>query len=855
MARQVTNIQITEEGATDNSYVAMWRFTDPEPHAIGSNITGVWVKIKSGAKYYNGTDIPADVQSDIWIVTAHVGDKCTLGVNYSHTKPALQASVRQKDLDAAFGISPSLQGTTDHFAIQWYYDGGNGVFFKGTSEDVPVDDNGAGTGQPRGESTYSPPSGAIGVKIKVTPVAKTRKVNNKDVAYWTGTAASATYYFSMDRPEKPSTPTVEIDGYQLTVSVENISDPLCDQIQFAIFNDTEKINQATARVISRRASYTCTVSPGGRYRALCRAMNVVGTGATYSDWTDLSSAVLAVPSVPTLNTVRASSSTSAYLEWSSVDSAESYDIEYTTNVNYFDNSNATTVVNGIEFNHYELTGLETGDEYFFRVRAVNEKGESGWSEIKSTAIGKKPTAPTTWSSSTTVVTGEQLILYWVHNAADGSNEYYAEVEVTIGGEKTTETIRNETADDPEAEQKTRSYSIDTSLYAEGTKVQWRVRTAGVTLEYGDWSIMREVDIYAPPTLTLNVTNQNGEDIETLTGFPFFIKGLAGPNTQEPISYNVTITADSGYETVDEIGRNKTVNPGDVVYTTHVDTKDPLLLEMLPSNIDLESGITYTITVIVSMNSGLTATATSKLTVIWSDEQYFIECSIGIDEDLLVAYISPYCYDENEQNVENVTLSVYRREFDGTFTEIATGIDSTKSTVVMDPHPALDYARYRIVAISNLTGAISFYDPPGYPVDGNSTVIQWDEVWSDFEMFNEDSMADQPWSGSMLKLPYNIQVSDEVDPESKLVKYAGREYPTSYYGTSIDSSSTWKMDVPKTDVETLYSLRRLSIWRGDVYVREPSGSGYWANIKVSYDIKYDSLVIPVTLKITRVEGGA
>ena len=41
--------------------------------------------------------------------------------------------------------------------------------------------------------------------------------------------------------------------------------------------------------------------------------------------------------------------------------------------------------------------------------------------------------------------------------------------------------------------------------------------------------------------------------------------------------------------------------------------------------------------------------------------------------------------------------------------------------------------------------------------------------------------------------------------------------------------------------------------GDVYVREPSGSGYWASVTVSYDIKHTELTIPVSLTITRVEG--
>ena len=44
-----------------------------------------------------------------------------------------------------------------------------------------------------------------------------------------------------------------------------------------------------------------------------------------------------------------------------------------------------------------------------------------------------------------------------------------------------------------------------------------------------------------------------------------------------------------------------------------------------------------------------------------------------------------------------------------------------------------------------------------------------------------------------------------------------------------------------------------MYMGDVYVREPSGVGYWATIQVSYNSSYDSLVIPITINVTRVEG--
>ena len=213
------------------------------------------------------------------------------------------------------------------------------------------------------------------------------------------------------------------------------------------------------------------------------------------------------------------------------------------------------------------------------------------------------------------------------------------------------------------------------------------------------------------------------------------------------------------------------------------------------------------------------------------------------------------YEKYEEGslIENVTLAVYRREYDGTYKEIASGIPNT-NTAITDPHPSLDYARYRLVAKDTLTGAISFYDMPGYPVKGTAILVQWDEEWSTFDVNDENPVEGPPWTGSILKLPYNIKVTDRRKKEVSFAEYIGREHKVSYYGTQTDESPSWSVSIPKEDKDTIYALRRLSIWAGDAYVREPSGMGYWANINVSFDQEYNSVTIPVTLDITRVEGG-
>ena len=763
-------------------------------------------------------------------------------------------------LDVQTGTDRTIYATwtwnkthTDHYEIRWYYDTGDGVWFVGTDSTTTSKQN-----------TYSAPDNAKRVGFKVKPVPKKVKkmVKAKNgsrktvkVNAWNADWSTLKYYNIKNSPPSiPPAPTVTIENLKLTAKLENINLNATD-IQFQIVkNDSKVFKTGTATIKTYAASYSCTVTAGYNYKVRCRAVR----GKEYSAWSEYSSDQGTQPAASKgWEFIKALTSTSVEVNWYGVKNAKTYEIEYTTEKRYFDSSNqvqSLTVDATLQWSHAEITGLETGKEWFFRMRAVNDNGHSAWTEIKSIVLGKAPIAPTTWSSTTTCVVGEPLILYWVHNAEDGSSQKYAELELTINGRIETYTIENTT--DEDTKDKTSSYSIDTSSYVEGTKIQWRVRTSGITNTYGDWSIQRTVDIYAPPTLELSVTDANGNLLETLTSFPFYISGISGPNTQNAIGYHLSIMANESYETTDQIGNVKMVNQGEAIYSKFFDTSENLVVEMSANNIDLENNISYKVNCVVSMNSGLTAENSSEFTVAWTDEQYEPNAEIGFNEDDISTYIRPYCEDDEGNLIEGIRLSVYRREFDGSFTELATNIDNTTNTYITDPHPALDYARYRIVAISSSTGAVSYYDMPGYPIGEKSLIIQWDEQWSTFDISNEiDGSSQVPWSGSLLKLPYNVDVSDSYSPDVELVEYIGRKHPVSYYGTQRGTTQTFNAEIDKKDEETLYALRRLAIWMGDVYVREPSGSGYWANITVSFSQTHREVTIPVTLNVTRVEGGA
>lgn len=791
---------------------------------------------------------------------------------------------------------------TDYYMVRWYYQVENDSnWYLGSDATAKYVKN----------TTWSIPSNAAKVHVYVKPISTKRTVNGKETSYWTAEWSKyATYNVKDNPPKKPSSaPSVEIKKYTLTAEYENL-DLNATGVQFQIVQDDTKVfNTGNALIKTSAVTYSCTVEVGHEYKVRARSYR----DDIYSDWSDYSSNKKTIPATPkSITSCKANSKTSVYLEWTAVKTAETYDIEYTTKKQYFDGSDGTTTVNSIKTTHYEFTGLEIGQEYFFRVRGVNTEGDSGWSEISSVVLGKDPAAPTTWSSSTTVTTGEKLVLYWVHNSEDGSSQTYADLELYIDDVKESHIIEN-TKDEDEKD-KTSFYEIDTSAFVEGTKILWRVRTAGVTKALGDWSIQRTVDVYAPPTVEFGITDKAGNSLDVVTSFPIFADALAGPNTQMPVGYHLSVISNDIYESVDQIGNVKMVNAGEVVYSKHFDISDPLVVELSAGNIDLNNNINYTAKVVVSMNSGLTATGTHDFTVSWTDESHIPNAEILVDKDTLTTSIRPYCefYDmvyykvrndsgnyiatteridklegmsvidaytdtdemvylgTNAQGeeiyfcivedtvgtlVEGVELAVYRREYDGRFVELATGLDNLKNTFITDPHPALDYARYRIVATTVSTGSVSYYDVPGYPVGEPSIVIQWNEDWSAFDAVGEDVLEQPPWSGSMLKLPYNIDITDKNTSDVVLAEYVGRSHPVAYYGTQLGQTSTWKTVIDKTDTETLYGLRRLAIWMGDVYVREPSGSGYWASVSVNIDIKHKELTIPISIEVTRVEGGA
>lgn len=840
---KVKNLKIKLVEGGNGTLYASWEFDTPKTTTSTNIKVGDKVYVSRDATHWVTGQTIWDGVYDLYYYAVQVdGNEVVI----SPTKGALlgvTGRIDVKYLTKTDGETETVsEDTLDHFEVKWSYDSG-GVWFSGSTTNVDKDDEWT--------PTYNPPDNAIRVRVSVKPVAKNQKVNNSDTPYFTGEAVTAMYDNAADPLDPPGDPTVEIEKYTLTASILNIDDPRIAKVEFQVLLNGESVYKTGACTVrNARAIYSCDVGAGGKYEVRARGVSAYGSKSIYSEWTKWSASQTTIPLPPdAITKCEAADETSVYLEWTESTTAETYTIEYSTNKNDFDITTLPQKQEGIEGNCFRLTGLETGAEYFFRVRAHNSKGESEWTkELVSVKIGTPPVPPTTWSSTTTAIAGETVILYWVHNSEDNSRQTFAELELSTGADtwtvmavkkdKTTGEIVDQTGQVVDEDVTISTYEINTTPYiGTTTTLEWRVRTAGIlaTLTDDSWSIKRKVNIYAPPELALSVGGGS---------YPISIDATPGPNTQSPTGYHVAIIADEDYESLDYIGRTKRIGKGMTVFSKYYDETGALSTSLYPSDVDLGSGVSYTVKCTVSMNTGLTAEDSTTMYFSASETAAEPDGTVTVDTDNYTASICAL-------GTGGQTLAVYRREYDGSFTEIGSNLRS--GAYVTDPHPSLDFARYRIVATSS-SGGVGYYDMPGYPVNGKAVIIQWDEAWTNFDVYNEDAFEHPVWNGSMVKLPYNIDVSESNDIDVSFVKYVGRAHPVSYYGTQLGDTASWNVEVPKSDKETIYALRRLAKWTGDVYVREPSGAGYWANIKVSFSQKHTEQAVPVSLSITRVEGG-
>lgn len=778
-------------------------------------------------------------------------------------------------------------------------------------------------------ATFQIPNGATQIRIGIRPVpAKKTDKKNKEHPYWSKPAYKYSKWYPFKQVStKPNAPNLTMDstGSKASISINNLENTVT-KVEFILYRTagagypiTKHFSQEVA-VKYQQAGVNVDLWAGYSYFARVR---IIVSGKDWSEWSDDSSTITAKPpgmSESVFTSCRAVSSTVVELSWNTMTSISKYEIQYFNSLDDVDTTGGTIVT--VENSTTARLTLETGKTYYFRLRAINENNLAGiWSpqykeNYPSVTLGLAPAAPNTYSLVSTIVPGETIRLYWVHNARDNSVQVCARIWFkfyTINDTALEGYVDryNPNYGDEVHQNDTMFEEIDTSEtyvinnyrggpdlninFSEIVKFDWHVKTAGVTGEYGAMSVTRTVTVAAKPVLQLSssLDGSTWTNPETVTSLPLYLKMETQPSSISVLGYSIIVKAAESFTYDDIYGNTVGVSAGSVVFSDYYASEDATAYyELTPAKMTFINDVPYEVTVSVSSSSGFVSEDSLTFTLSLATSDMAPTADVEIDLDEFTATIIPTCedgsYDIEEHIViidgeehsdgdvpllEGVTLAVYRVNTDGTLTEIMSGI-SNNGWPVIDPHPTFPVATYRIVAIDESTGAMAYDDVISEEVDVPGLVINWQETVQLIEEteIDEDMESAYPYIGQILHLPYNVDITESHSPDAELVEYIGRPRPVPYYGTQRGEAYTIKTEIPRyheddeeadiyeygdnidyTDSNTILKLRRLATYMGPVYIRTSlSKMGFWAHINVSLDDNHATLTIPVTISIAPID---
>lgn len=798
---------------------------------------------------------------------------------------------------------------TDHYEVHWRYATGDGVWFIGSDSDTEAKQSlySAPENAKKVRFSVKPISKTYKKNKKDTKYWTAKVSPNIDLTIKKIEGVT---------PDPPEAPSLKIEGSNiLTAELTSIFDAKAKTILFQVVEDRSLVfANLLSGVQYSRASVQTRLNSGHQYSVRCRAINIPLSKLTtntivskplseyyseYSEYADIGTTPEQVASV----NVRSGVDDLVDVSWSPSNGAKEYKVEYTYDPDLFDTSEGVSSATVEGKTNVKISGIEKGKRWYFRVQAINDTGVSPWSVIADAILGTVPEAPTTWQSYSKAKIGENVALRWIHNDEDGSDIQGVIIQYRENGGSIKKIewdlykgIVQYPSDLPQKPYYVGDYmegrfEFDTSNLSDQTTIEWQVKTKGILPSPNDWgpfSVSRSFSVYEEPKVFLQFYKKNNwywdpfnfvvDNIYTakgdlqdpydppvvITQYPFFLSVSTQPTSQHPLDYNVSILSLESYQTEDDIGETRYVNEGEEIFSkSYTFDKDSYVdkLSFMPFDLDLENNITYEIVVSVAFDSGLSAIGRETFTVSMNDDvDYELNAELSFDKENLSIYIEPYCRteptneDEDGDLVPGVLLSVYRRTFDGKFVEIAKGLSNLNGITVIDPHPELNYARYRIVGISASTGRVTYYDLPSYPIAYTGIIIQWDQEWHSFDVNSPEEFANPVQSGSMISLPYNIDLSDQTKIDIEKVEYIGREHPVSYYGTQIGQEVSYNTSVSVNDEERIFAIRNLMRWLGNVYIRDPSGIGFWASLQISYSKTHGEMTVPISIVASRVDGG-
>lgn len=515
------------------------------------------------------------------------------------------------------------------------------------------------------------------------------------------------------------------------------------------------------------ANYTDNgIAANHRYRYRVRSSNVAG----YSSYAT-SGYIYTTPAAPTaVNLDKTASTTISVDATVNAPYATGYDVQRSTD------SGSTWSANISTNAALPVTDTVAGTVRY-RVRSNRSNSlYSAWKQSADITTIVPPNAPTiTQSPANPSVLGSAATIKWTPNHPDGTSQSAAQIKVTDpGGTETTYSVTT-----------AKTYTFTPN--ATGTWTA-QVRTKGLDASYGAWSSTVSWGVYDPPSIVIDSPATDGEAI---TAMPLTIAWTA---TDPTGIASQSLKVMDGQRTM----WSGTVEPGTSSKT--------LTISQLP----IEDGGSYDISITVGGGSGLTATAVRSFTVAFvPPEAPTIEVGeeAGLSATITVGF--------TPGTVPTDSVSVVRANPDGTTWTVAEGLGDGGNCI--DPLPPLGVP-VEYIAIAQAASGATEQSRQSIVIGGRDWVLNF---------------GDAAQEGILLR--YNPEASYSIDHGGQGYHFAdggaGNGLPVWYGTTDRDESGTLKFDTigqGKAD-----ALRALCMAHPVAWLRDPFGHRWRAHVELSY----------------------
>jgi len=761
--------------------------------------------------------------------------------------------------------------TTEHFSIYWeYWNTTNGIWVlaSGSGSSVPTSSYETISGVRWFQTTWSPSGAAetsTSVRIYVDPIPKSGSkwshggVYSKSITNpkWTNLHGQAL-----------EPPKYDIDWYGNLIRLNVTSMPAL--VQDIVYYRSQNGGASKSWMASTPNTPVSMTPANGTYYQFQARWRL--DKKTLGELSLPSEIYYGRPMRPTNLTAKVvscdSESGSVRLDWKdSGSTGDKYLVEWSEDPEAWDNhadvesSEEPGEPDGNNNGWRTIGGLEPGKTYWFRVKRGESKAEEAyeWSDYAcvgkssstlqvSCVMGTVPAAPTLGQVPSTAVVDEPLTLSWTHNSEDGSAQTAYQLQVYKGSWSTVSTGTTS---------QTFTVSPSTQGFTDGDTLQWRVRTKGAldtgsSADWSPWSSTGSVTVWAKPASTIYAPS-------TVEQMPISLEIEVGSTSagNTPTRYWLNVVADEPYEAVGPDGEPVWVAEGETVWSGEAVPGDDgcdesgWSVSLTVVDIRLNPGATYVVNGGCYTSQGLKSDATPATFVADINQTAVSGCDADVtfDRATMAATVMPRCTDGPEgELLQGVTLSVWRLGDPNEM--IGEWMVNDGHAICLDAHPTFGTCTYRIVATDSTSGAQGFSDVI-INISAPGIVIQWDEDWSE----PTNDMEGISFSGQRLILPFNVDVTEQWSKQSSLNEWAGRKSPVSRYGTQRGHTATWSCVVNRyRGLDQVNAVRKLATYMGDVYVREPYGSGYWAHVDVaSLGAVHGSPAVQVSLNVTRVDA--